>query len=187
MAFSERTKSAMNDQLMREIEASYAYLSMAEYCQSKGLHGFGGWLEAQSQEEWEHAMRFRSFIQDRGEAVRFESVREPVNGFTSVIDVFQRALEQERAVTQYINDLYALAQDEKDFATLSFLNWFVDEQVEEEKSVMGIIDWIRALGDSPQGIYLLDRELGGSLEAGVTSQGGPPETSNSFRSSSTSA
>lgn len=175
MAFSERTKSAMNEQLMREIEASYAYLSMAEYCQSRGLHGFGKWLEAQSQEEWEHAMKFRAFIQDRGEVVRFEAVREPVNHFTSVTDVFQRALEQERAVTQYINDLYALAQDEKDFASQSFLNWFVDEQVEEEKSVMGIIDWIKALGDTPQGIYLLDRELGGSLEAGITQgAGGPP-------------
>lgn len=168
MAFSERTKSAMNQQLMREIEASYSYLSMAEYCQSKGLHGFGKWLEEQSGEEWGHAMRFRAFIQDRGGSARFEALREPVNHFSSVMDVFERALEQERAVTHYINDLYALALDEKDFASQSFLTWFVDEQVEEEKSVMGIIDWLKTIGDTPQGIYLLDRELGGSLEAGMT-------------------
>jgi ferritin len=176
MAFSQRTKSALNEQLMREIEASYSYLSMAEYCQSQGLHGFGRWLEEQSREEWGHAMRFRTFIQDRGEVVRFESVREPTGHFSSVMDVFEQALDQERAVTQYINNLYALAQDEKDFATQSFLNWFVDEQVEEEKSVMGIIDWIKTLGDSPQGIYLLDRELGGSLEAGTTPQTGTQPT-----------
>lgn len=167
MAFSDRTKSAMNQQLMREIEASYSYLSMAEYCQSKGLHGFGKWLEDQSSEEWAHAMKFRAFIQDRGETVRFEAIREPANHFGSVMDVFERALEQERAVTHYINDLYALTLDEKDFASQSFLSWFVDEQVEEEKSVMGIIDWLKTMGDTPQGIYLLDRELGGSLEAGV--------------------
>ena len=168
MSFSERTRSAMNDQLMREIEAAYTYLSMAEFCQSKGLLGFGRWLEDQSKEEWSHAMKFRRFIQDRGEAAVFDAVRQPANSFSSVMDVFERALEHERAVTQSINDLYALAQDEKDFATQSFLNWFVDEQVEEEKTVMGIIDWLRALGDTPQGVYLLDRELGGSLEAGAT-------------------
>ena len=174
MAFSDRTKSAMNQQLMREIEASYAYLSMAEYCHSKGLTGFGKWLESQSQEEWEHAMKFRHFIQDRGEAVQFDAIREPMSGFDSVLDVFERALDQERAVTQNINDLYALATDEKDFASQSFLNWFVDEQVEEEKSVMGIIDWLKTMADSPHGLYLLDRELGGSLEAGITPDVGAP-------------
>jgi ferritin len=157
----------MNQQLMREIEASYTYLSMAEFCQSKGLFGFGKWLEHQSKEEWRHAMRFRAFIQDRGESVLFEEVRQPGNSYTSVLDVFERAFEQERAVTQYIDNLYALAEDEKDFASQSFLNWFVDEQVEEEKKVMGVIDWLKTMGDTPQGIYLLDRELGGSLEAGA--------------------
>jgi ferritin len=167
MSFSERTRSAMNDQLMREIEAAYTYLSMAEFCQAKGLVGFAKWLDDQSKEEWAHAMRIRRFIQDRGEVAVFDAVRQPANSFSSLMDVFERALEQERAVTQSINDLYALAQEEKDFASQSFLNWFVDEQVEEEKSVMGIIDWLRAMGDTAHGVYLLDRELGGSLEAGA--------------------
>lgn len=167
MPFSERSRQAMNDQLMREIEASYTYLSMAEYCQSFALDGFASWLGAQSEEEWDHATRFRGFLQDRGERVRFEALPKPPADFSSVIDVFERALENERSVTQSINDLYALAEEEKDFASQAFLNWFVTEQVEEERTVSGILDWLRRIGDSAQGLYLLDRQLGGRLEGGT--------------------
>jgi ferritin len=177
MPFSERSRQAMNDQLMREIEASYTYLSMAEYCHSLALDGFASWLGTQSQEEWDHAMRFRSFLRDRGERARFEALAEPPADFSSVVEVFERALENEQSVTQYINDLYALAEEEKDFASQAFLNWFVTEQVEEERTVSGILDWLRRIGDSAQGLYLLDRQLGGRLEAGSETQAGstPPE------------
>lgn len=175
MTFSERTREAMNRQLMRELEASYTYLSMAGYCQSLGLDGFAHWLEEQSGEELAHAKKFRKFIEDRGERVRYEAIRAPESDFSSVLEVFERALAHEQSVTQSINDLYALAEEEKDFASQSFLSWFVTEQIEEEKTVTGIIDWLRRLGDSPQGLYLLDRQLGGDVEAGAGSEGATHE------------
>jgi ferritin len=166
MTFSERTAEAMNRQLMRELEASYTYLSMAGYCHFLGLDGFAHWLEEQSSEELRHARKFRRFIQDRGERVHYESIPEPDSDFSSILEVFERALAHEQSVTQSINDLYALAEEEKDFASQSFLDWFVTEQVEEEKTVSGIIDWLRRLQDTPHGLYLLDRQLGGNVEAG---------------------
>lgn len=168
MTFSERSKQAINHQLTKELEASYAYLAMAEYCESRALHGFGSWLRTQSDEERSHAMKFHDFIQDRGERVHYEALPEPAADFGSVLEVFQRAFENEQAVTRAIHDLYSLAEDEKDFTTQAFLNWFLLEQVEEEKTVTGIIDWLKEIGDSKQGLYLLDRELGGSLEGAAT-------------------
>ena len=170
MTFSERSKQAINAQLTKELEASYAYLAMAEYCESRALHGFGSWLRAQSDEERGHAMKFHDFIQDRGERVHYEALPAPDGDFGSVLEVFERALENEQAVTRAIHDLYSLAEDEKDFTTQAFLNWFLLEQVEEERTVTGIIDWLKEIGDSKQGLYLLDRELGGGLE-GVTANG----------------
>ena len=171
MTFAERTREAMNKQLMREIEASYTYLSMAGYCQSLGFEGFAHWLEEQSEEEWEHSKKFRKFIEDRGERVHYEAIPEPEGDFSSIVEVFELALAHEQSVSRSINDLYALAEEEKDFASQSFLDWFVAEQVEEEKTVTGIIDWLKRLGDSPQGLYLLDRQLGGKLEAGAKCDG----------------
>jgi ferritin len=175
MTFSERTREAMNRQVMRELEASYTYLSMAGYCQSLGLDGFAHWLEAQSGEELEHAKKFRKFMEDRGARVRYEAIPAPEGDFSSVLDVFENALANEQSVTQAINDLYALAEEEKDFASQSFLDWFVAEQIEEEKTVTGIIDWLRRLDDSPHGLYLLDRQLGGDVESGAASEGSTHE------------
>jgi ferritin len=167
MNFSERTAAAMNDQLMNEISASYTYLSMAEYCESLGLDGFGSWLSTQSGEEWAHAMKFKTYIQNRGERVKFGAVREPPADFSSVLDVFERALQYERSVSQAIADLYVLTEQEKDFASRSFLQWFLTEQVEEEKTVSDVIDWLKRIGDSQQGLYLLDQQLAGRAQAGA--------------------
>lgn len=164
MNLSERTTEALNRQLMREIDASYLYLSMAAYCDSVGLSGFGRWLHSQSAEEWTHAMKFRTYIEDRGERVRYQAIEKPEDGFSSILEVFERALENEQSVSAAIADLYALAQEEKDLPTQAFLNWFVTEQVEEERSVQAVIDWLKRIGDSEQGLYLMDRQLGGGME-----------------------
>jgi ferritin len=171
MTFSERSKQAINAQLTKELEASYAYLAMAEYCESRALHGFGAWLRAQSDEERGHAMKFHDYIQDRGERVHFDALPAPAADFGSVLEVFEGALENERAVTRAIEDLYSLAEEEKDRTTQAFLNWFLLEQVEEERTVQGIIDWLNEVGDSKQGLYLLDRELGGGLEGALNNGG----------------
>jgi ferritin len=167
MVLTERTRQGINEQLMREMQAFYAYLSMADYCESVGFLGFAKWLRNQSQEEWGHAMKFRSFILDRGERVQLDTIQAPEAEFSSVTEIFERALDNEQAVTWAINDLYLLAEQEKDFATRAFLNWFVLEQVEEERTVKGILDWLKRIGGSEEGLYLLDRELGGGVESGA--------------------
>lgn len=168
MRLSQRTTEALRTQLMREIEASYLYLSMAGYCDSAGLSGFASWLYTQSSEEWEHAMKFRAYIDDRGERVTYGDIARPDADFSSVLDVFEKALENEESVSAAIADLYSLAEEEKDLATQAFLDWFVVEQVEEEKSVQSVIDWLKRIGDSQQGLYLLDKQLGGGVESGAS-------------------
>jgi len=166
MVFSERTQDGFNEQIGREIEAFYTYLSMSEYFDALGLEGFSTWFENQSAEEWMHTMKFRAYIQDRGGRVRYREIRAPESEFSSVLDVFEKTLEHEQSVSQSIADLYALAVEEKDFASQAFLNWFVTEQVEEEKVVRDIIDWLKRIGDSQEGLYLLDKQLGTGATAG---------------------
>ncbi|MEX2587827.1 MAG: ferritin [Actinomycetota bacterium] len=172
MRLSQRTNEALQTQLMREIEASYLYLSMAGYCESLGLAGFAKWLHEQSSEEWTHAMKFRAYIDDRGERVTYGDIGRPDSDFSSISEVFEKALENEVSVSAAIADLYSLAEEEKDLATQAFLDWFVTEQVEEEKSVQSVIDWLKRIGDSQQGLYLLDKELGGGVESGASTASG---------------
>lgn len=160
MPFSERTKEAMNQQLRLEIQAFYKYLGMSDYFDAVSLPGFSQWMFSQSQEEWAHAMKFRTFIQDRGGRVELGDIEAPPSDFESPLDVFEQALENEQQVSRSISDIYAIAEEEKDFASQAFLNWFVTEQVEEEKTVGDIIDWLKRIGDSPQGLFLLDERLG---------------------------
>ena len=159
MPFSERTQEAINAQLNLEIQASYTYLAMSDYFDSVGLPGFSQWMFTQSREEWAHAMKFRSFIQDRGGRVRLGPISEPVSEYSSSLEVFRQALANEQTVSRSISDIYALAEEEKDFASQAFLNWFVTEQVEEEKSVSEVIDALKRVGESGEAIYLLDKEL----------------------------
>lgn len=111
-------------------------------------------------------MKFRTYLEDRGERAGYEAIDRPEESFSSMLEVFERALQSEQSVSAAIADLYAVAQDEKDLATQAFLNWFVTEQVEEEKSVQAVIDWLKRIGDSEHGLYLMDRELGGGESTG---------------------
>ncbi|MEX2586494.1 MAG: ferritin [Actinomycetota bacterium] len=171
MNLSERTREALNEQMMREIGASYLYLSMAGYCDSIGFDGFGQWMHRQSSEEWDHAMRFRTYLEDRGARVDFGAIDKPEKNFSSMLEIFERALESEESVSAAIADLYAVARDEKDLATQTFLDWFVTEQVEEEKSVKVIIDWLKRIGDTDAGLYLMDQQLGGGISAASADSG----------------
>jgi ferritin len=167
VTFSERTRQAINDQVTKELQSAYAYMAMADYCESIGLEGFGQWLRNHSEEEQGHAAKFRSYILDRGERVHHEALSSPTASFSSVQEVFEAALDNEQAVTRSINDLYALAEQEKDFATQAFLDWFVLEQVEEERTVTAILDWIKRIGGTEQGLFMLDQKLGGGLESAI--------------------
>ena len=153
-------QDAMNEQVKNEFYAAYQYLSMAAYCESENLPGFAHWMRTQAQEETQHAMKFYDFILDRNGRVVLQAVEEPVVEFGSPLEVFERALEHEQRVTAMINDLYGLAVRENDYASQTFLQWFVTEQVEEEKNAGDVVETLKMIGDRSEALFLLDRELG---------------------------
>ena len=143
MDISTELEKAINEQIGIEFSASYAYLSMAAYFERNAFDGFSKWMHLQSEEEHMHAMKFYQYLIDRGGVAPIPSIPAPEFNFDSVIKVFEASLDQEREVTRHIYDLYKIAQNESDFATVSFLKWFVDEQVEEEKNVSDMIDKLK--------------------------------------------
>ncbi len=157
----EAIQDAMNEQMKNEFYAAYQYLSMAAYCESENLPGFAHWMRTQAREETEHAMKFYDFILDRNGRVVLRAIDEPVVEFGSPLEVFERALEHEQRVTAMINDLYGLAVRENDYASQTFLQWFVTEQVEEEKHAGDVVETLRMIGDKSEALFLLDRELAG--------------------------
>ncbi|MBA3474459.1 MAG: ferritin [Rubrobacter sp.] len=154
-------QDAMNEQIKNEFYSAYQYLSMAAYCESANLPGFASWMRTQSQEETEHAMKFYDFILARNGRVVLQAMDQPVVDFSSPLEVFEQALEHEREVTTMINDLYGLAVRENDYASQAFLQWFVTEQVEEEKNAGDVVDTLKMVGEKSESLFLLDRELGG--------------------------
>ncbi len=157
MDISTELEKAINEQIGIEFAASYAYLSMAAYFERNAFDGFSKWMHLQSEEEHAHAMKFYQYLIDRGGVARIPSIPAPEWNFDSVIKVFEASLDQEREVTRHIYDLYKIAQNESDFATVSFLKWFVDEQVEEEKNVSDMIDKLKMAQGNPDSLLLLDR------------------------------
>jgi ferritin len=163
---SKQIEDAMNDQLNLELRSAYNYLAMSAYFEAESLPGFAHWLRAQAQEEVDHAMKFFAFIIDRRGRVRLQDLGKPAESFSSPLEVFETSLDNERAVTDAINELYTLTTKEQDYASQAFLNWFVTEQVEEEKSVEAIIDDLRRVGESGEALYLMDKDLGARAPGG---------------------
>ncbi|OUW15920.1 MAG: ferritin [Opitutales bacterium TMED158] len=157
MDISSELEVALNEQIGVEFTASHAYLSMAAYFERNAFDGFAQWMHLQSEEERMHAMKFYQYLNDRGGVARLPEIEAPRWDFDSVRDVFETSLSQEQTVTEHIYSLYKVAQDESDFATVSFLKWFVDEQVEEEKNVSDMIDKLKMAEGNPESLLLLDR------------------------------
>lgn len=157
---SEKMAAALNDQMNRELYSSYLYLAMAAFYEEKSLKGFAAWMSKQSFEEYEHAMKFYHYINDVGARVKLTAIDEPQFDWDSIEKPFADALEHERFITKSINDLADLAVEEKDHATNIFLHWFVTEQVEEVSSVQDIVEKFTLIGDSKNGLFWMDRELG---------------------------
>ena len=153
-------QDAMNNQIQAELYSSYLYLSMAAFFESLNWGGFAHWMRRQSQEEVEHAMKFFAHINDRDGRVELKAIEAPPFAFESPVAVFRMAYEHEQKVTGLIHDLYKLATEQKDYAALSMLKWFVDEQVEEEKNTHAIVDKLDKIGESKMGFFMLDHELG---------------------------
>lgn len=158
---SEKLMKALNEQLNFEYESAHYYLAMAAYCADQDLEGIENFFMVQAEEERFHARKFYDYINDIDGRVTLGGLEAPKNDFTSIKDTFKTALEHEKRVTAKINELMKLAHEENDYATVSFLNWFVDEQVEEEASMKTLIAKVDKIGDSPQGLYMLDKELAG--------------------------
>jgi ferritin len=150
----------LNEQIKHELYSAYAYLGLSAYCEAHNLPGCAHWLKVQAEEELGHAMKFYQFILDRGSEVTLQAIDQPPNEFTSVVDVFQAAQAGERRVTSLIDNLYALAVQERDYASQVFLAWFVEEQVEEEKIVGQVVETLKLVGDAMPALLMFDRELG---------------------------
>ena len=158
---SPTIQNAINDQIKHEFFSSYLYLSMSAYFETLSLPGFASWMRVQSQEEHEHAMKFFDFLNDRGGSVELQALDQPAGEFQSALDVFEQSLAHERKVTALIHRLYELALKESDYATQTLLQWFITEQVEEEKNAGQIVEQLKMTGGEPSALLLLDRDLSG--------------------------
>ena len=155
-----RLHEAMNEHFKAELYAAHLYLSMSAYCESINLAGFAHWMLVQSEEERGHAMRFYGFIRDRGARVVVPAVEQPPRDFASPVELVEQALAHEREVAARIDELYELAHQEKDHASQAFLQWFVTEQVEEDKLLSQLVETLKLAGDNGAALLMLDRELG---------------------------
>ncbi|MFH1448665.1 MAG: ferritin [Candidatus Micrarchaeota archaeon] len=149
----------LNEQINRELYSGYLYLSMAAYFESMNLKGFASWMKAQAEEEKGHAMRMYDYVYERGGKVSLLDIEAPPREWKSPADAFKHTYEHEKKVTQMINVLSELAVSEKDRATAVFLQWFITEQVEEEDTALNIVEKLKIIGSSNQGLTMLDREL----------------------------
>ncbi len=152
-------EEAINRQINEELYSSYLYLSMSAYFESLGLRGFANWMYVQYQEEKDHAMKLYRYLIERGGRVKLYAIKEPPHEWNSPLHAFEETLKHERHITKCINDLVDLAEKKKDRATFNLLQWYVDEQVEEEANDEEIIQKLKMIGDNPQGLLMLDREL----------------------------
>ncbi len=152
--------SAINQQVAAEFSASFSYLAMAAWCEHRQFTGAGHWFRLQSQEEYAHAMKLLNFLIARHHPVTLGGIAEPGATFGSLLEVFEAAQAQEKVVSQQIDALYEMAFTEKVFAAMAELQWFITEQVEEEKTVRDIVAKLRMVKDDPSSVLDLDRELG---------------------------
>ena len=158
MKLSNKLEKALNDQITLELSSGYAYLGMAAYFDQTAFSGFGQWMRLQRQEELGHANRFFKYVVERGGKVTLQAIAQPMCDFKSPLEAFKASLGHEEKVSAAICAIYELATTEKDYATVSFLKWFLDEQVEEEKTVAEIIAKLELIGDNRNGLFQIDSQ-----------------------------
>jgi ferritin len=156
----KKIRDAFNVQIQHETYSSYLYLSMAAYFHGKGFDGMAQWMRVQAMEELTHAMKFFGHINERQGTVELLAIEKPPASWKSPLDAFKAALKHEQFITGKIEGLVKLATAEKDYASQSMLQWFIDEQVEEEANATKNVQLLEMIGDSGNGIVMLDRELG---------------------------
>lgn len=153
-------ETAINAQIQAEFQSAYLYLAMSARFNEMGFGGFAHWLRLQWEEETAHALKFYDFLLSRDGTIELHALDKPEINFETPLEAFEQVLGHEQYITSRIHELYDLATKNKDYPLQTLLNWFVDEQVEEEDSVRAVIDTLRLIGDSGSNLFLLDRELG---------------------------
>ncbi len=156
---SEKIQEALNEQVNKEFYSAYMYLAMSAYCNTIGLPGFSNWMRQQYEEESLHVTKMYDYILDQGGRVHLKQIDEPPKEYGTPLDVFEKTLEHEQYVTGLIHKLMDLAIGEKDYATQTFLQWYVTEQVEEEANVNDIVAPLRMVGDDKGGLMMIDQQL----------------------------
>lgn len=156
---SEKMEKAFNDQINKELYSEYLYLSMQAYFERLNLKGFVNWMQVQVQEEHAHALGMFDYLNQRGGTVTLEAIDKPESDWDSPLAVFEQVLEHEQFVTSRINALMDVAEEVKDRAALSFLDWYLKEQVEEEDNVGNVLATLKLIGDDKKALLMLDKDL----------------------------
>ena len=157
---SEKMLKALNEQVNAEFYSSWYYLSMAVWAKTQNFDGTYNFMLKQAQEEEGHAIKFINYILDMGGEVELDEIKRPPKSFASLKDIFAKALEHEKYVTSLIKNLVEIAYEEKDYTTFGFLQWFLEEQVEEEATMSGILAKLEMIGESKNGLFMVDSKLG---------------------------
>ena len=155
---TSKLQQAVNDQITAELWSSNLYLQMSYFLKHQGWDGFAHWMKVHSDEEREHATRMADYLTDRGGQVKLQMVNLVPEGWGSVVEIFEHSLSQEKMVSKMIDKIVTLSIEEKDYATENFFRTFVDEQVEEEALFAGIVDKLKAAGET--GLPYLDGKMG---------------------------
>lgn len=160
MYIEEKMEKALNAQVNAEVASAYLYVSMAAWLDANDLPGSAHWMKVQAEEELEHAKKIYDYIDDRGGKTVFGAIAAPKSEWKDVVELFEEVLAHEQTVTSLIYDLVNLAIGTKDHATVNMLNWFLSEQVEEEKSATDVLKKFKKMGTSPIALNHIDKELG---------------------------
>ena len=160
MKLSKTLQAAVNDQIQKEYYSSYLYLAMSAYLEASNLPGAAKWTRIQSQEELGHALKLFDHVVDRGGQVTLAAIEQPPQEYGTALQLFTKVLEHEQLVTTSIHKLYAAAVKDQDYPAQILLQWFVTEQVEEEKNATQVVEQLKAVGESRTSLMLLDRHLG---------------------------
>jgi len=155
---NEKIAYLLNDQINKELYSAYLYLDMANFYDELDLDGYANYYMIQAQEERDHALLFMKYMQSNGLKVTLEAIGKPDKVYSTILDPLEAAAEHERYVTALINNIYHEAHADKDYRTMKFLDWFVDEQMEEEENADKMISRYKLFGGDPRGLYLLDQE-----------------------------
>ena len=159
MAISKKVEDVLNQQINAEFWSAYLYLSMSNYFNANGMPGFANWMKVQFEEETFHAMKMLDFVNERGGRVILQPIGEVPAEWEGVLNIFEETLAHEEKVTSLINECVNVGIKEKDHATVNFLQWYVDEQVEEEATASEIIDQLKMVNCEGQGLYMMDKEF----------------------------